>query len=131
MNERIRELRESLGLNQTDFGARIGVKQTTIAGYENGTRTPQDAVLLNICREFGVDEIWLRTGVGEMFRKKERGEEIADFLGTVLSAEAEDFRRRLVLVMSRLGVEEWEVLERIARLLVDEFQENKKNAGPT
>lgn len=67
MNERIKELRKFLGLNQTEFGDRIGIKQTTVAGYESGSRTPIDSVVLSMCREFNVNEEWLRTGDGEMF----------------------------------------------------------------
>lgn len=67
MNERIKELRKFLGLNQTEFGDRIGIKQTTVAGYESGSRTPIDSVVLSMCREFNVNEEWLRTGEGEMF----------------------------------------------------------------
>ena len=67
MNERIKLLRKTLGLNQTDFGSKIGVKQGTVTGYETGTRTPIDAVISSICREFNVNEDWLRTGEGKMF----------------------------------------------------------------
>lgn len=69
MNNRIRELRKELGLNQTDFGKRIGIKQTTVAGYETGAKNPMDAVITSICREFNVSEVWLRTGEGGMFSK--------------------------------------------------------------
>lgn len=68
MNSRIKELRKKLGLSQTEFGARLGIKQTTVAGYETGGRTPIDAVISLICREFHVNEEWLRTGEGEMFQ---------------------------------------------------------------
>lgn len=67
LNKRIRELRKALGLNQTDFGEKIGIKQGSIAGYESGSRTPIDSVVLSMCREFNVNEEWLRTGDGEMF----------------------------------------------------------------
>lgn len=67
MNARIRELRKNLGLSQTEFGERLGLKQTTIAGYETRGRTPIDAVVSLICREFSVNETWLRTGDGDMF----------------------------------------------------------------
>ena len=50
MNNRIKELRKSLGLNQTEFGERIGVKQGSIASYESGARTPLDTVINSICR---------------------------------------------------------------------------------
>ena len=67
MHNRIKQLRKSLNLNQAEFGDRIGVKQAAIAAYEKGTRTPLDAVLLAICREYGINETWLRTGEGEMY----------------------------------------------------------------
>ncbi len=67
MNERIRELRKSLGLTQAQFADRLGVKRGAIANYELGRNTPIDAVTSLICREFKVNEEWLRTGEGEMF----------------------------------------------------------------
>lgn len=67
MNKRIRELRKALSMTQTEFGIKIGIKQGSIAAYENGIRTPIDAVILSICREFNVSETCLRTGKGEMF----------------------------------------------------------------
>lgn len=72
MNERIKLLRKALELNQTDFGARIGVKQGTVAAYESGARVPLDSVIVSICREFGVSESWLRSGEGEMFLQLSR-----------------------------------------------------------
>ncbi len=64
LNERIKQLRKDLGLTQTEFGKRLGIKQTTVAGYETGGRIPIDAVVSLICREFNVNEEWLRTGEG-------------------------------------------------------------------
>ena len=134
MNERIKAIRENFGLNQTDFGARIGVKQTTVAGYENGTRTPIDAVILTICREFHVNEDWLRTGQGDPYVQLSRDEELAAFFGNVLKGDDPDFRRRLLSVMSRLTTDEWALLEQMAWKLVDELRpepdEDTKKAGP-
>lgn len=67
MNERIRKLRRTLDLTQKEFGDRIGVKGNTIATYEGGRNEPIDSVISLICREFNVNEKWLRTGEGEMF----------------------------------------------------------------
>lgn len=67
VKDRIKALRKQLGLNQTNFGARIGIKQGSVAGYESGARTPMDAVVNSICREFCVEERWLKDGVGPMF----------------------------------------------------------------
>ena len=67
MKDRIKELRKSLGLTQQEFGDRLGVKRNTIASYETGVNTPIDSIFMSICREFSVNESWLRTGEGEMF----------------------------------------------------------------
>ena len=71
MNERIRKLRRTLELTQKEFANRIGIKQNTVATYEIGRSEPIDAVVSLICREFNVNEEWLRTGNGRMFKGTE------------------------------------------------------------
>lgn len=123
MNERIKELRKALGLTQQDFADRLGVKRNTIAQYEIGRNPPIDAVITSICREFNVSEAWLRDGTGEMFIERTRDEALAAFFGDVLAAD--DFRARLLSVMSRLSTEEWALLEKMANQLVDEMKREK------
>ena len=67
MNERIKELRKALGITQQAFADRLGIRQNTIAKYETGRGNPTTAVVSLICREFRVNETWLRTGAGDMF----------------------------------------------------------------
>lgn len=68
ISERIRELRkEYLHMNQADFAAPLGLRQSTVGNYESGSRSISDASILAICREYGVSEQWLRDGVGEVF----------------------------------------------------------------
>lgn len=71
MNERIRKLRKALGLTQQSFADRLGVRQNTIAKYETNRGNPTTAVISLICREFNVNETWLRTGEGEMLNQTE------------------------------------------------------------
>ena len=66
MKERIKEVRKYLGLTQQKFADRLGLKRQTIAAYEIGNIEPSDSTLLLICREFDINEEWLRTGKGEM-----------------------------------------------------------------
>ena len=66
IGERIKELRKALSLTQTAFGERIGLKQNSVALLEAG-RATSDQPIFAICREFRVNEEWLRTGAGEMF----------------------------------------------------------------
>ena len=71
LNERIKKLRKILDLTQQDFADRLGTTRNNIAGYEIGRRAPSIAVISLICREFNVNETWLRTGSGDMFVPKE------------------------------------------------------------
>lgn len=66
MNERIKKVRKALDLTQREFAERIGMKQNSIALIEKGRNT-SDQTVFAICREFNVNEEWLRTGTGEMF----------------------------------------------------------------
>lgn len=95
MGERIKELRKALGLNQADFGNRIGLKQGSIAGYEIGARTPLDAVITSICREFNVNETWLRTGEGDMFNEDDTG---VDLVTRAMMGQSENKKRLLRII---------------------------------
>lgn len=93
------------------------MKGNTITNYETGLRTPTDAVLKSICREFNVNEDWLRTGEGEMFKPLSRSETIAKFAGELMKDEDDSFRRQLVEALAQLDEKEWEVLAGIAKKL--------------
>ena len=67
MNERIKELRKALGLSGEKFGASIGLTKYSVSNIENGRYNLTEANILAICREFNVNEDWLRNGNGEMF----------------------------------------------------------------
>lgn len=117
MGERIKELRKALGLTQQAFADKLKVKRNTIAKYELG-RDPIDAVVALICREFNVNETWLRTGEGEMFNTLTRDEELTKFLGDISFGD-DSFKRRFVSALSRLDESEWDLLEKIAIELVN------------
>lgn len=67
MKNRIKQIRIDHKLTQVEFGKRIGVKGNTVTGYETGLRSPTDAIILSICREFNVNEKWLRTEEGDPY----------------------------------------------------------------
>ena len=109
-NDRIKEARKSLGLTQDKFGERLGVGRSAISNIEAGSRGVTDQLRLSVCREFNVNEDWLRTGEGSMFVDPDEDEEITKFLGDILSGQP-DFRRRLISVLSRMTPDEWALLE--------------------
>ncbi|MBR4419720.1 MAG: helix-turn-helix transcriptional regulator [Clostridia bacterium] len=68
MNERLLELRKALGLTQAKFGEKINLKSNSITALEKGSRTITERTIADICREYNVNETWLREGTGSMFR---------------------------------------------------------------
>lgn len=116
--ERIKKIRKHLDLTMEKFGERLGVGKTAISNIENNNRNLTDQMAISICREFNVDENWLRTGEGEMFKPLSRGETIAQFAGELMKDEDDSFRRRLVEALAQLDEKEWEILEEIAKKLV-------------
>lgn len=69
MKDRIKKIRKEAGLTQKEFAERLGIKQNTVATYEMGRIGISDAIIISICREFSINEEWLRTGTGEMKRE--------------------------------------------------------------
>lgn len=122
LKERIKELRKTLDLTLEEFGNKIGVTKTTISRIENGVNSVTNQMLTSICREFNVNEEWLRTGEGEMFVPLTRSEAIAEFAGSLMKEEDASFKKRLIEALAKLNEQEWEVLEGIARKLTDSDQ---------
>ena len=77
INERIGKCIEALGIKKTHFANRLNVSQAFISQLTKGASSPSDRTIADICREFNVNEIWLRTGEGEMFTQMSRTDEIS------------------------------------------------------
>ena len=90
MNKRIYEVRKQADINQQEFADRIGLTKNYISLLETGVRTPSDRTISDICREFGVNESWLRTGEGEMLLPKSRGQEIGEIVKAASQHDPED-----------------------------------------
>lgn len=120
MNERIKEIRLFFGLTQVEFGRKIGVKQSAVTGYENGNRQPLDTVIASICREFGVNEEWLRTGEGPQFVEVTRAEQIQQMVDDIMRDHPEAFRRRFVTALAGLDEKGWIALENFIDSITDQ-----------
>lgn len=125
INERIGKCIEALGIKKTHFANRLNVSQAFVSQLTKGASSPSDRTIADICREFNVNEIWLRTGEGEMFTQMSRTDEISAFVGSILRGEP-DFRQKFISVLARMTTDEWQLLEK----KVLELSEEIKKADP-
>lgn len=119
IGSRVKVVRKALNLTTTKFGERIGIKNPSVSMIETGKSNPSDRTILSICREFNVNENWLRTGEGEMFTERSRQQEIEKFLSDV--ANGSDFKRRLVFLLAQMTEDEWALMERMLRKISEEI----------
>lgn len=115
--ERILLVRKKLDMTMEKFGEQIGITKSAVSNIEKGNRSVTDQVAKAICREFNVNEDWLRYGEGEMFEPRTRSEIIAQFAGELMKEEDSSFRKQLVEVLAELDLQEWKLLEGIAKKL--------------
>ncbi len=126
MNKRIKELRKALGLTQQEFADKIGVKRNSMANYETGRNTPIDAIVVSICRIFNVNEEWLRTGQGEMFKQLSQAELAARTVGEALSSDNK-FIQSVFIALGKLTPAEWQLVEKFVTSVEEELKKDSQN----
>lgn len=119
-NERIKEVRKSLGLTLEKFGERIGLKKSAVSLIENGKNSVTDANVKAICREFGVDYIWLTTGDGEMF--VESDDDFMEKIDRIMAGE-NDARKNMIKTLLNASDADIEALDN----LIDYYIELRGN----
>ena len=119
MKNRIKEIRKNNKLTQVEFGEKIGVKGNTITNYENGLRTPSDAVIFSICREFGINEEWLRTGTGDMLQPIQ--DRFSFYLGQIKAGD-DDFIKDLIETYMELDQISKDALRIVAYGMAEKFK---------
>lgn len=125
LNERVKQLRKTLDLTMEKFGDRLGVKKNSISQIESGKNSLTEQMIKSICREFDVDEEWLRNGTGSMFIERTRDEEIANFIGTIQSVDDDSFMKKFISMLAKLDESEWALLEKMALKLTKENEEDQ------
>ena len=121
MQDRIKQVRQSEGLTQAEFAEKIGLSRNYIAMIEIGQREPSDRTIKDICRIFGVNEIWLRTGVGEPFTPLSRSEELAAIFERM--EVGDDAKSKLIRAMARMPDEAFPPFVKFVEQLYKNFTE--------
>lgn len=119
--DRIKAVRISTGLSQEKFGAKVKISGASVSLLESGRNNASEQTKSLICKEFGVNETWLRTGEGDMLVPIDQEEEILGFVKDLLADEP-DFRRALVRVLARMTTDEWAMLKAKARELLEHIE---------
>lgn len=115
IGERIRLIRKETGLNQTDFGEKVGLRQSSLGQIESGVRNATDRTIILICEKYGVREEWLRNGTGEMFLESDST--IVSQLSSEYGLDA--FEKVLIEGFLKMKPEERAVIKTYVRNLID------------
>ena len=116
MHTRINKITEIVGISKTDFAKRLNLSQGMVSRLCSGSAKPSDRTIADICREFGCDEVWLRTGEGEPFRQESRHDMIMRFAGQTVKG-SDEFRKAFVAALAKLEPEDWQNLAQIYKKL--------------
>ncbi len=118
--ERVKEIRKSLGLTTEKFGEKLGIQRSAVSKIENGRCALTDANIKAICREFGVDYIWLTTGEGEMFVDSD--DDFIEKIDRIMAGE-DDARKNIFKFMLSLNDDDIVALGRILDQMIEFFKE--------
>lgn len=127
MNERLKKLRKTLDLTQQKFADALGVKRNTVGQWECGINALTDQVVTSICREFNVNEKWLRTGAGgddNMFIKLSKDEELAMYTQMLLDSTDDivaDTIKEIIIMYEKLDTDSKQVLKNVTKGLLDKM----------
>ena len=122
-NERVKEIRKTLGLTLEKFGERIGVTRGSMSNIENGNRNLTEQMTKSICREFSVDYMWLTTGEGEMFIDTD--DDFIERIDCIMAGE-DEARKNLFKFMLELSDEDIVALDRLMKKAIEFTQNNKE-----
>lgn len=114
INERIKLVRKELGYSQDKFGKPLFLKKSGLSLIESGKNSATDQIISAICREYDVNETWLRTGEGEMFSDVDKEKMLAELTVMLLKHSDQEFVGRLISALSKLDIEQWELLANVA-----------------
>lgn len=125
MKDRISTVIEKSGLTKAKFAEKLNVSAAFITKLCNGTSKPSDRTISDICREFRVNETWLRTGEGKMRIDSNQRNRLEHFFADVLTT-APDKRSAFIASLDTLPVEFWDVVADWAEVYVSNLAEQKK-----
>lgn len=111
--ERVKRIRKEKDLTLEKFGEKVGVTKQTISRIENGINSLTDQMVLSICREFNVNEVWLRNGTGEVFSEVPLHEQAYNRFGYIMENSSPSKKAALSVLLELLynvPDEQWDMI---------------------
>lgn len=125
IGERIEQVLKASGIKKIEAARRLNVSSAFITQLCKGDSGASDRTISDICREFGVDEVWLRHGEGEMFRPRSRKDAISAYMGQLLGNQRSEFEEDIIEFMANTRPEFWDILIEEMRPLAKSIAEKK------
>lgn len=104
---------KKLNIKKVEFARALKIDQSYVTRLIKGDNIPSDRLIDDICREFGVNEIWLRTGEGgdeNMFTKISEDDRYSLNLGKLSSTQNENVKN-MVNAIAETDPEKLKVIE--------------------
>lgn len=127
INERISQVVAHSGLTKAAFAEKIRVSSPYVSELCSGRKLPSDRTINDICREFSVDPLWLRTGEGEMIRPMSRETQIHAYLAELMGGQRSAVEEAFISTMSRLPSEFWPMISQALDTFCEEYENIKKD----
>lgn len=123
MNNRMREIRKALKLTQVEFGEKIDAQQSHVAAMELGRRDITEKTKKLICLQFRVNQEWLETGQGEMFKADLESDDIVELYSQIKDRIPRRMLRQVKESLEKASTfteKEWEALSILAEKILGE-----------
>lgn len=128
MKYRLKELRKKLDLSGDEFGKKIGVTRMAVSKMETGRQGITEQTVKSICREFDVNEEWLREGVGDMFVEPSLDEQIVVLAAELIREDAHPLKKKAIEQIIKISPDGWDAIEEIIIELSKGIQKRKEQA---
>ena len=110
MKDRINYIIQKSNISKSKFAERLNVSQAFVSQMTSGAREPSDRTIQDICREFGCNEAWLRSGKGDPFKETSQEELIMRF-AVQTNKGSDEFRKAYVAMLANLSDDGWKGLQ--------------------
>ena len=131
MNERIKELRSSLKLSQEIFASRIKITRSSVSKLEKGENNPSEQTIALICKQFNVNEEWIKNGTGKMFKEIPEEDETAILLSDLLEDNGEtplyETIKGIIRTYQQLDPKSQSILNDIINKCYENIQKKEEN----